>query len=77
MRNKNPLQLQPTIINTFFPQLFKHTLSINVTYFLTSISYNFEKLTNYSSNILSQTLLIAEQLIQTLLTRFSYTNIYF
>ena len=77
MRNKNSLQLQPTIINTLFPQLFNHTLSFNVTYFLTSISHNFEKLTNYSSNILPQTLLIAEQLIQTLLTRSSYTNIFF
>ena len=61
MRNKNSLQLQPTIINTLFPQLFNHTLSFNVTYFLTSISHNFEKLTNYSSNILPQTLLIAER----------------
>ena len=67
MRNKNSLQLQP-IINTLFPQLFNHTLSFNVTYFLTSISHNFEKLTNYSSSILPQTFLFAERVMETSLT---------
>ena len=58
------LQLQHTIINTLFPQLFNHTLSLNVTYFLTSMTHNREKLTIYSSNILPQTLLIAERVME-------------